>query len=50
MAPNRENIWTVLGPEFGDNSGKSAIIVKSLQGLTSAIASFRAHLAQCMQE
>ena len=23
-APNCEKIWTVLGPEFGDNSGKSA--------------------------
>ena len=30
MAPNRENIWTVLGPEFVDNAGKSAIIVRGL--------------------
>ena len=27
MAPNHEKIWTVLGPEFGDDAGKSAIII-----------------------
>ena len=27
MTPNREKIWTVLASEFGDNAGKSAIIV-----------------------
>ena len=27
VAHNREKIWIVLGPEFGDNVGKSAIIV-----------------------
>ena len=26
MAPNRENIWTVLCPEFGDDAGKSAYL------------------------
>ena len=30
MASNRENIWTVLRPEFGDNDGKSTIIVRVL--------------------
>ena len=50
MAPNHEKIWTVLGPEFGDDAGKSAIIVRALHALKSAGVSFRAHLAQCMQE
>ena len=45
MAPNHEKIWTVLGPEFGDNAGKSAVIVRALYGLKSAVASFLAYLA-----
>ena len=28
MAPNCEKIWTVLGPKFGDNAGKSTIILE----------------------
>ena len=48
MAPNHDKIWTVLGPELGDNAGKSAIIVRVLYGLKSAGALFRAYLAQCM--
>ena len=48
MAPNREKIWTVLGPELGDDTDKAAIIVQALYCLKSAGASFRAHLAQCM--
>ena len=27
-ASNHEKIWTILGPEFGDNAGKSATIVR----------------------
>ena len=45
-ASNSKKIWTVLGPEFGDDTGKSAIIFRVLNGLKSASASFRAHLAQ----
>ena len=40
MAPNREKIWTVLGPGFGDNAGKSAIIVQALYILKSSGALF----------
>ena len=29
MAPEREKIWTVLGPEFKDNNGKSQSIIQS---------------------
>ena len=50
MAPNRERIWTVLGAEFGEDTGKSTIIVRVLYCLTSASASCKAHFAQCMWE
>jgi hypothetical protein len=33
--PVKEKVWTVLGPEFGHNTGKSAIIVRALYGLKS---------------
>ena len=49
VAPNREKRWTVLCPEFGDNAGKSAIIITALCCLKSAGALFRANLAQFMQ-
>jgi hypothetical protein len=48
-APVSEKIWTKLGPEFGEDAGKKAIIVRSLYGLKSAGASFRNHLADCMR-
>ncbi len=43
--PITEKVWTVLGPEFGQDAGKSAVIVRALYGLKSACAAFRAHLA-----
>ena len=48
-APVTEQIWTKLGPEFGSDAGKLTIIVQLLYGLKSAGASFRNHLADCMQ-
>ena len=48
-APVEERIWTVLSPEWGADAGKKAIIVRSLYGLKSAGASFRNHLADCME-
>ena len=48
-APVTKKIWCILGPEFGDDAGKTAIIVRSLYGLKSAGAAFRNHLADCMQ-
>ena len=48
--PNREKMWTVLGPEFGDDADKSVIIFRVLYGLKSAETLSRAHLAQCMWE
>ncbi len=38
--PITEKVWTVLGPEFGTDAGKSAIIVRALYGLKSAVAAF----------
>lgn len=48
-APCEEKIWTILGPEFGDDQGKSALIVRALYGLSSAGASFSRHIADCMR-
>jgi hypothetical protein len=44
-----DKVWTVLGPEFGDDNGKRALIVRSLYGLKSSGAAFRNHLAECMK-
>jgi hypothetical protein len=49
-APCEEKIWTILGPEFGGDAGKKALIVRALYGLKSAGASFGRHLANCMRE
>jgi hypothetical protein len=35
-APITEKVWTVLGPEFGQDAGKKVIIVRALYGLKSA--------------
>jgi hypothetical protein len=49
-APVTEKVWTVLGPDFGLDAGKSAMIVCALYGLKSADAAFQAHLASCMRQ
>jgi hypothetical protein len=38
--PVKEKVWTILGPKFGHDSGKSAVIVRALYGLKSAVAAF----------
>jgi hypothetical protein len=48
-APLTEKIWNVISPEFGDDAGKRALIVRALYGLKSAGAAFRNHLAECMK-
>jgi len=48
-APITKKVWTNLGPEFGPDAGKSAIIVRALHVLKSAGAAFCAHLASFMQ-
>ncbi|KAI2499839.1 hypothetical protein MHU86_14656 [Fragilaria crotonensis] len=47
--PIGEKIWCTLGPEFGGDVGKRAIIVCAFYGLKSAGASVRNHLADCMR-
>ncbi len=39
-APVKEKVWTILGPKFGLDSGKSAVIVRALYGFKSAGAAF----------
>jgi hypothetical protein len=39
-APVKEKVWTILGPKFGLDSGKIAVIVCALYGLKSAGAAF----------
>ena len=48
-APTEEKLWTELGPEFGPDAGKKALIVRALYGTKSAGASFSRHLADCMR-
>jgi hypothetical protein len=45
-----ERTWTRLGPEFGSDHGKVAIVVRALCGLKSAGASFRNHFADDKRE
>jgi hypothetical protein len=48
-APITEKVWTALGPEFRDDAGKRALIVRALYGLKSAGAASRNHVAECMK-
>jgi hypothetical protein len=47
-APITEKVWTVLGPEFGEDAGKRALIVRALYVLKSVGADFRNQLTSCM--
>ena len=48
--PVTEKVWTTLGPEFGKDTSKTAVIVIAFYDLKSAGAAFRSHLARCMAE
>ena len=48
-APCAEKIWTTLGPEFGDDVGKKAIILRALYGLKLAGSRFGNYIADCMR-
>ena len=39
-APVMEKVWTILGPKFGHDSGKSAVIVRALYGLRVLVQHF----------
>jgi hypothetical protein len=47
-APITEKVCTAPDPEFGDDIGKCAHILRALYGLKSDGAAFRNHLAECM--
>ena len=47
--PVTEKIWTVLGPEFGPDAGKSAVVARALYGIKSTGASLWNHLADFMK-
>ena len=49
QAPVTEKVWTTLGPEFGKDARKTAVIVQAPYGLKSAGAAFRSHFARCME-
>ena len=49
QAPVTKKVWTTLGPEFSNDAGKSAVIVKALYGIKSAGAAFKGHLGWCME-
>jgi hypothetical protein len=36
-APIKKKVWTVLGPDFGQEAGKEAIIVRALYGLKKCV-------------
>jgi hypothetical protein len=48
-APTTEKVWTVLGPEWGSDAGKKAIIVRALYGLKSSGAAYRNHFASYLR-
>ena len=48
-APNTEKTWTVLGLEFGKDSGKKALIIRALYGQKSLCGSFRNHISNCIR-
>ena len=47
-APTDEELYTILGSEFGKDKGKVGVTIRALYGTKSAGASFRNHLADCM--
>ena len=49
QAPVTEKVQTTLGPEFGKDARRTAVIVRALYGLKPAGATFRSHLARCME-
>ena len=46
----REKIWTVAGPEFGSEEGKTMLVVRALYGLKSSGAAFRALLEEVLYD
>ncbi|CAJ1935460.1 unnamed protein product, partial [Cylindrotheca closterium] len=49
-APCAERIYRVLGPEFGDLEGRTAVVEKALDGLKSSGFSWRSTLSKTLRE
>ncbi len=49
-AKTREKLYTRCGPEFGENAGRYAILVRALYGSKSAAASWRATISKVIEE
>lgn len=47
-APCREKIWTIAGPEFGDEEGEVMLVTWALYGLKLSGSAFRSHLAEAL--
>ncbi len=47
--PNKEKIWALLGPEFGDVNGQKAIVIRAFYRLKSASVVIGSYLADCMR-
>ena len=47
-APNKEKIYTVAGPEFGEDQGTVYLVTRALYGLKSAGAAWRSFFAQVL--
>ena len=44
-----KKVLTTLGPEFGKDARRTAVIIRALYGLKPAGTAFRSHLAKCME-
>jgi hypothetical protein len=49
-ARTTENIWTILGAEWGADAGHLALIIMALYGLKSSGATYRNHLASYLRK
>eukprot|EP00978_Attheya_sp_CCMP212_P009047 scaffold21332_cov42-Attheya_sp.AAC.1 len=49
-APNKEKVWIRAGPEFGPEEGTIFLVTRALYGLKSASASFRAFMAEKLDD
>ena len=47
-APCREKIWTIAGPEFGEDEGQIYIVKRALYGLKSSGAAWRSFFASVL--
>jgi fructose 1,6-bisphosphatase len=50
QANSLEKYYAIAGDEFGEDKGKTALIVRALSGLKSSGASWRAHIAHTLSD